>query len=106
MAIIFGFQFNESMDKNEKLRVFLSEIKHIEYKINSTIFLFPYIEPTIIQDMITTCQDYICYVVNASNDLTDIAITVEDDETARAFIAACTKFDELCESKIEKDLLL
>lgn len=106
MAIIFGFQYNESMDTNEKLRVFLSEIKRIEQKINSTIFLFPYIKPTVIQDMFSTCQDYIYYMVNASNDLTDIARTGGDDETAHAFIDACSKFDELCASKIEKDLLL
>ena len=106
MAIIFGFQYNESMDTNEKLRVFLSEIKRIEQKVNSTIFLFPCIKPKVIQDMVSTCQDYIYYMVNASNDLTDIARTGGDDETARAFIDACSKFDELCATKIEKDLLL
>ena len=106
MSIIFGFKYEESIGQNEKLQLFLSEIKRSEHRIYSSLFLFSNLESSIIERMISTCQDFIYYVINVSRNLADLAVSGGDDETARAFILACGRFSPKQKSKIEKDLLL
>jgi hypothetical protein len=104
MAVIFGFEYDETQTEKKDLMLFLTKLKATEYLIKKSLYLFDYIDTDDVRKMTLTCQDFLLYVLRLSANPLILASDGGDDSTGRAFISACHHFMDRYEKKIDEDI--